>query len=38
VFSHSYKGEQNIDWHVGLYTFVVMPHWERQTCRSWYMP
>jgi len=23
-FSHSYKEKRNLDWHVGLYTFVIM--------------
>jgi len=33
--------EQNIDWHVSLYTCVVMTPWGwhlgAEACRSWYL-
>ena len=35
------EGEQNVDWHVGLYTFAIDDPWWRHLgagiCRSWYM-
>jgi len=38
-FNHSYKEKQNLDWHVGLYTYVMTPwrwHLFPETC-SWYV-
>jgi hypothetical protein len=39
AFSHSCREEQNLNWHVGLHTHILMTRWRWhlgfEACRSW---